>query len=44
MIGTERSHSRQLAMELGADRFVALDADRREDAVGQADLVFDTIR
>ncbi len=30
-------------MELGADRFVALDADRLEDAASQADLVFDTI-
>ena len=30
-------------MELGADRFIALDADRLEDVTGQADLVFDTI-
>jgi NADPH:quinone reductase-like Zn-dependent oxidoreductase len=43
VIGTGRSHSRQLVMELGADRFVALDTDRLEDAAGQADLVFDTI-
>jgi len=43
VIGTGRSHSRPLAMELGADRFIALDADRLEDAAGQADLVFDTI-
>ena len=43
VIGTGRSHSRPLVMELGADRFVALDADRLEDAAGQADLVFDTI-
>ena len=43
VIGTGRGHSRPLAMELGADRFVALDADRLEDAAGQADLVFDTI-
>jgi len=43
VIGTGRSHSRQLVMELGADRFVALDADRLEDLAGQADLVFDTI-
>jgi NADPH:quinone reductase-like Zn-dependent oxidoreductase len=34
---------RPLATELGADRFLALDADRLEDAAGQADLVFDTI-
>ncbi|HEY2312200.1 MAG TPA: zinc-binding dehydrogenase [Streptosporangiaceae bacterium] len=43
VIGTERTSARQLAMELGADRFVALDADRLEDAASQADLVFDTI-
>jgi NADPH:quinone reductase-like Zn-dependent oxidoreductase len=43
VIGTGRSHSRQLVTELGADRFVALDTDRLEDAAGQADLVFDTI-
>jgi NADPH:quinone reductase-like Zn-dependent oxidoreductase len=43
VIGTGRSHSRQLVTELGADRFVALDADRLEDLAGQADLVFDTI-
>jgi NADPH:quinone reductase-like Zn-dependent oxidoreductase len=41
VIGTGRSHSRSLVLELGADRFVALDAERLEDAVGQADLVFD---
>jgi NADPH:quinone reductase-like Zn-dependent oxidoreductase len=43
VIGTGRSHSRPLVMELGADRFVALDADRLEDEAGRADLVFDTI-
>jgi len=43
VIGTGRSHSRPLVTELGADRFVALDAGRLEDAAGQADLVFDTI-
>jgi NADPH:quinone reductase-like Zn-dependent oxidoreductase len=43
VIGTGRGHSRPLVMELGADRFVALDADRLEDVTGQADLVFDTI-
>jgi NADPH:quinone reductase-like Zn-dependent oxidoreductase len=30
-------------MELGADRFVALEADSLEDVTGQADLVLDTI-
>ena len=43
VIGTGRSHSRALVTELGADRFIALDADRLEDVAGQADLVFDTI-
>jgi len=43
VIGTGRSHSRDLVMELGADRYVALDAESLDDAVGQADLVFDTI-
>jgi NADPH:quinone reductase-like Zn-dependent oxidoreductase len=43
VIGTGRSRARALATELGADRFIALDADRLEDAAGQADLVLDTI-
>jgi NADPH:quinone reductase-like Zn-dependent oxidoreductase len=46
VIGTGRSHSRQLVTELGAGRYIALDSDRLEDASGsgfQADLVFDTI-
>ena len=43
VIGTGRSHSRPLVTELGADRFIALDADRLEDEAGRADLVFDTI-
>jgi NADPH:quinone reductase-like Zn-dependent oxidoreductase len=43
VIGTGRSHSRPLVMELGADRFIALDAGRLEDEAGRADLVFDTI-
>ena len=43
VIGTGRSHSRALATELGADRYIALEADRLEDVAGQADLVFDTI-
>jgi NADPH:quinone reductase-like Zn-dependent oxidoreductase len=43
VIGTGRSHSRPLVTELGADRYLALDADRLDDAAGQADLVFDTI-
>ena len=43
VIGTGRGHSRQLATELGAGTFIALDADRLEDAAGQANLVVDTI-
>jgi NADPH:quinone reductase-like Zn-dependent oxidoreductase len=43
VIGTGRSRARQLVMELGADRFVALDEDRLEDAAGQADVVFDLV-
>jgi NADPH:quinone reductase-like Zn-dependent oxidoreductase len=43
VIGTGRSHSREVAMDLGADRYVALDADRLDDVAGQADVVFDTI-
>jgi NADPH:quinone reductase-like Zn-dependent oxidoreductase len=43
VIGTGRTHSRELVMELGAGRFVALDAERLEDMAGEADLVFDTI-
>ncbi len=43
VIGTGRSHSRPLVMDLGADRYVALDAERLEDLAGRADLVFDTI-
>ncbi|MGF6888728.1 NADPH:quinone reductase-like Zn-dependent oxidoreductase [Nocardia sp. GAS34] len=44
VIGTGREHSRSLAIELGADRYLALDtADRLEDVAGEADLVVDTI-
>jgi NADPH:quinone reductase-like Zn-dependent oxidoreductase len=45
VIGTGRSHSRALAMELGADRYVELDTGTGplRDVAGQADLVFDTI-
>jgi NADPH:quinone reductase-like Zn-dependent oxidoreductase len=43
VIGTGRSHSRELVTELGADRFIALDEERLDDVAGRADLVFDTI-
>jgi NADPH:quinone reductase-like Zn-dependent oxidoreductase len=42
--GTGREHSRSLATELGADRYLALDAgEGLADLAGQADVVFDTI-
>ena len=43
VIGTGRSRARQLVKELGADRFIALDEDRPEDAAAQADVVFDLV-
>jgi NADPH:quinone reductase-like Zn-dependent oxidoreductase len=43
VIGTGRSRARQLVMELGADRYIALDEDRLEDAAGRADVVFDLV-
>jgi NADPH:quinone reductase-like Zn-dependent oxidoreductase len=43
VIGTGRSRARQLVMDLGADRFIALDSGRLEDVAGQADVVFDMI-
>jgi NADPH:quinone reductase-like Zn-dependent oxidoreductase len=43
VIGTGRGRQRTLVTEMGADVFIALDADRLQDAAGQADLVFDTI-
>jgi len=43
VIGTGRGNVRSLVMDLGADSFVDLDQERFEEAVGQADVVFDTI-
>ena len=48
VIGTGRQRVRAQVMELGADRYIALDdddagTDRLADVAGQADLVFDTI-
>jgi len=55
VIGTGRGHSRSLVMDLGADRFIALDEDRLEEVAGsgfsgvsgfsgfQADVVFDMV-
>src|SRR5438876_6232786 len=45
VIGTGRSHSRALATELGADRYIELDTGTGplQAMAGQADLVFDTV-
>jgi NADPH:quinone reductase-like Zn-dependent oxidoreductase len=43
VIGTGRASARSLALDMGADSFVDLEQDRWEDAVGQADVVFDAI-
>jgi len=43
VIGTGRGRARSRGLELGADRFVALDADDLDEVAGQADLVLDTI-
>ena len=43
VIGTGRAGARSLALDLGAESFVDLEQDRWEDAVGQADVVFDAI-
>ena len=41
VIGTGRGHSRALVLDLGADAFVDLDAERLEDAASAVDVVFD---
>ncbi len=43
VIGTGRAGARQRALELGADDFVDVERDGWETAVGQVDLVYDTI-
>jgi NADPH:quinone reductase-like Zn-dependent oxidoreductase len=43
VIGTGRSNVQSLVLELGADRFVDLEQDGWEDAVGQVDVVYDII-
>lgn len=42
MIGTGRAADRETVLELGADVFVDLQAERLED-IGDVDLVFDVI-
>jgi len=41
--GTGRARARQRVLDLGADDFVDLERDGWETAIGQADLVYDTI-
>jgi NADPH:quinone reductase-like Zn-dependent oxidoreductase len=43
VIGTGRNGARSRAMDAGADSYVDLEQDRWEDAIGQADVVLDTI-
>jgi NADPH:quinone reductase-like Zn-dependent oxidoreductase len=43
VIGTGRSAVKTLVLDTGADSFVDLEQSRWEDAVGQVDVVFDTI-
>jgi NADPH:quinone reductase-like Zn-dependent oxidoreductase len=43
VIGTGRVGARQRALELGADDFVDVERDGWETAVGQVDLVYDTV-
>jgi NADPH:quinone reductase-like Zn-dependent oxidoreductase len=43
VIGTGRAGARQRAVELGTDEFVDVEQDGWEAAVGQIDLVYDTI-
>lgn len=43
VIGTGRGGARSRAMDSGADSFVDLEQDGWEDAIGQADVVLDTI-
>ena len=43
VVGTGRANARQRVLEVGADDFVDVDRDGWETAVGQVDLVYDTI-
>lgn len=43
VIGAGRSNVQSLVLDLGADRFVDLEQDRWEDAIGQVDVVYDII-
>jgi NADPH:quinone reductase-like Zn-dependent oxidoreductase len=43
VVATGRGRARELAVELGADRFVDLERERLEDAAGTVDLVADFV-
>jgi NADPH:quinone reductase-like Zn-dependent oxidoreductase len=43
VVGTGRSGARSLVLDMGADSFFDLEHDGWEDAIGQVDVVFDTI-
>jgi NADPH:quinone reductase-like Zn-dependent oxidoreductase len=43
VIGTGRAGAEERVLELGADRFVDVEQDGWEDAVGQVDVVYDAI-
>ena len=43
VIGTGRANARQRVLDVGADEFVDVERDNWETAVGQVDLVYDTI-
>jgi NADPH:quinone reductase-like Zn-dependent oxidoreductase len=43
VIGTGRAAAKQRVLDLGAERFVDLEQDVWEDAIGQVDLVYDAI-
>ena len=43
VIGTGRANARQRVLDVGADEFVDVERDGWETAVGQVDLVYDTI-
>jgi NADPH:quinone reductase-like Zn-dependent oxidoreductase len=43
VVGTGRANARQRVLEVGADDFVDVERDDWEAAVGQVDLVYDTI-
>jgi len=43
VIGTGRAHARQRVLDLGAHQFIDVEQDGWEKAIGQVDLVYDTV-